>query len=160
MTRSLQVLVLLAFLPRCPAPPWSSSAITWCKDTPCWHVLHPVPLGPCQWCHPPWTWQYLGFCRALFLPGGDGGLGCAPVCAWVLQSHLSRGVLGWQRCLWSARCRSLSLQQWLLTVVLLEEFPLWKGINAGMPEDTGTVWWLHILVCLDLKWLILYLGLW
>lgn len=38
-----------------------------------------------------------------------------------------------------------------ITAGLRVAFPLWKGVNAGMPEDTGTVRWLHVLDSLDLK---------
>lgn len=160
MTRSLQVLVLSAFVPRCPALPWSSCGITWCKDTPRWHVLHPVPLGPCQWCHPPWTWQYLGFCRTLFLHGGDGEVGWAPACAWVLQESSDPGCVGVAVVAVAAHAADPAPRSSGHTApVIPGEFPLWKGINAGMPEDTGTVWWLHVLDSLDLKWLVFHLGL-
>lgn len=52
MTRSLQLLVLVALLPRCPAPP---DAKTRLAGTSCIRSLTA-----------PWPWQYFGRCRGYF----------------------------------------------------------------------------------------------
>lgn len=131
--------------------------ITWCKDSHRWHILHP---GPCQWWPALWMWQYWGFCRTLFLQHGSSKvLACLPPVCGCCRSHLTPGQLvselPWQPAA-AAPAPTELLADWQDTLQLVA-FPLLKGINAGMPEDTGTVSCLHFLE--SLKRLVFYLEL-
>lgn len=140
----------LSSCPRSPAPLCSA----WCTDGRHWHVLRLVPVGPCQRWPAPWTWQYLGFSRTLFLHDSEV-LAPLPPVRGCCRSHLTPGTLVPQLLLprsseSAPRC-PLDTQQWCLGWHFAPRRELMREcLKIQVQCDES----------LDLNWLVFHPQLW